>query len=52
MGKFFISGSFGVIYAYTVEVYPAEVRAAGLGLCSGFARIAGILGFYFKNLEI
>lgn len=38
-----ISMSFSVVYIYTGELYPTEVRSIGLGLCSMAARIGSML---------
>nr|CAB3266744.1 synaptic vesicle 2-related protein [Phallusia mammillata] len=39
----FISGAFQAAYVYTPEVYPTNVRAIGLGSCSGVARLGAII---------
>lgn len=41
-GKFGVSGSFAVIFIYTSELYPTDVRASGLALGSMAGRIGGI----------
>lgn len=43
LGKFAVSGSFAVIYLYTTEVFPTQVRNAGLGVSSIGARLGGIM---------
>ncbi|CAG5126962.1 unnamed protein product [Candidula unifasciata] len=43
MGKFGISGSFGVIYTFTPELFPTNVRNTGLGLANVSACIGGML---------
>jgi len=42
VGKFFISGTFGVIFVYVAELYPTEVRSVGTGMGSMAARIGGV----------
>jgi len=41
--SFFTLGAWGVVYAYTPELYPTEIRATGMGAASGMTRIAGAL---------
>jgi putative MFS transporter len=41
--SFFSLGAWGVLYAYTPELYPTEVRATGMGWASGMTRIAGAI---------
>ena len=41
--SFFTLGAWGVVYAYTPELYPTEARATGMGAASGMARVAGII---------
>jgi len=56
----FLHGSFQSLYIYTPEVYPTTIRALGLGVCSSFARIggmvtpfvAGVLSNYSVNAAI
>jgi putative MFS transporter len=40
---FFTLGAWGVLYAYTPELYPTEIRATGMGAASGMTRIAGAI---------
>lgn len=42
--SFFAVGSWGIIYAYTSELFPTEIRSMGLGYSSGVGKIAGVLG--------
>jgi MFS family permease len=37
------SSPWGVIYAYTPEVYPTTLRTTGVGLCAFFTRLAGTI---------
>jgi putative MFS transporter len=41
--SFFTLGAWGVIYAYTPEVYPTVLRSTGMGAASGMTRIAGAM---------
>ncbi len=41
--SFFTLGAWGVLYAYTPELYPTEIRATGMGAASGMTRIAGAI---------
>ncbi len=43
VGKFAIAGSFGLVYLYTAELFPTEVRNIGAGLSTIGARLGGIL---------
>jgi putative MFS transporter len=54
--SFFTLGAWGVLYAYTPELYPTEVRATGMGWASGMTRIAGaiapILGGWLLSVSL
>lgn len=41
--SFFNLGAWGVIYAYTPELYPTAIRALGSGWAAGFGRIGGMI---------
>ncbi|XP_054752596.2 organic cation transporter protein-like [Lytechinus pictus] len=43
IGKFGITGSFCIMYLYTVELYPTNIRGVAIGNCSMFSRIASIV---------
>lgn len=43
MGKFFISGSYSIIYKYSAELFPTVVRSSGVGLGSMCASVSGAL---------
>ncbi|XP_038058414.1 organic cation transporter protein-like [Patiria miniata] len=59
VGKFAISGSFNIIYIYSVELYPTPVRSMGMGMSSMSARLSGviapvilILGKYWEPIPL
>jgi putative MFS transporter len=41
--SFFALGAWGVLYAYTPELYPTSARGTGMGWAGGVARIAGVV---------
>ncbi len=43
IGKFAIAGSFALIYLYTAELFPTQIRNTGTGLSTIGARLGGIL---------
>lgn len=42
LGKFGIAAAFAIIYLYTGELHPTEIRSTAVGLCSTMARFGGI----------
>ena len=42
LGKFGASASFSIIYMYTAELYPTEIRGTAMGLCSVLGRVGSI----------
>ena len=43
LSVFFLAGAYSVVYAYTPENYPTEVRGTGTGTAMSWGRIGGIL---------
>ena len=41
IGKFGATASFAVVYLYTAELYPTQIRSTAIGMCSMMARIGG-----------
>ena len=50
LGKAAISMSFSIVYNVTAELFPTQVRANAVGLCSMIARIGGIIAPIFLAL--
>ncbi|KUO84025.1 MAG: hypothetical protein AT711_06100 [Thermoproteus sp. CIS_19] len=42
--NFFNLGAWGLIYAYTPESFPADLRATGMGSSGSMARVGMIIG--------
>ncbi len=51
IGKLAITASYGVVYIFSTEQFPTEVRNVGIGGCSMCARIGGILCPYINLLN-
>ena len=43
LGKFGASAAFALLYVYTAELYPTEIRGTALGLCCMMARVGGFV---------
>ncbi|OWF49592.1 organic cation transporter protein-like [Mizuhopecten yessoensis] len=46
VGKLGIAASFALLFLYTPELYPTNLRNIGLGICSAAARIGGMIAPY------
>ncbi len=42
--SFFNLGAWGIVYAYSPELYPTQVRATGAGVAAAVGRVGGIIG--------
>jgi len=49
IGKMGSAASFGVIYVYSMELYPTVVRNSGMGASSCVARIGGMIAPYIAQ---
>jgi hypothetical protein len=47
--KFLASASFAIIYLYSTELFPTNVRTTGLGICSMIGRLGAILGTFSND---
>ncbi len=50
--SFFNLGAWGVVYAYTPELYPTAIRGSGTGWAAGIGRVGGIVGPYLVGLML
>lgn len=51
VGKFCITASFNMIYVFTSELMPTELRSIGLGSCSTMARVGSTLAPFILLLR-
>ncbi|XP_046330581.2 organic cation transporter protein-like [Haliotis rufescens] len=49
-GKFSITGSFNALFIYSPELFPTNLRTAGLGMGSAMSRIGGMTAPYSDRL--
>ncbi|KAI1883349.1 hypothetical protein AGOR_G00230510 [Albula goreensis] len=45
-----VSMNFSVVYIYTAEVYPTIVRSIGMGFCTSFSRIGGMIAPFIAQV--
>ncbi|XP_052347777.1 putative transporter SVOPL isoform X2 [Oncorhynchus keta] len=45
-----VSMNFNVVYIYTAEVYPTAVRSLGMGFCTSFSRIGGMIAPFIAQV--
>ncbi|XP_061553999.1 LOW QUALITY PROTEIN: synaptic vesicle 2-related protein-like [Phycodurus eques] len=43
IGRAFISGGFQVVYVYTPEVFPTEIRSLAVGTCSAVSKVGALI---------
>ena len=42
-GKFGAAAAFAIVFVYASELFPTEYRGVGVGACSMFSRVGGLL---------
>ncbi|GMA51966.1 MFS transporter [Alicyclobacillus contaminans] len=50
--NFFLFGSWASTYIFTVEQFPTEIRASGMGWAAGFGRIGSIIAPYLVGVML
>nr|XP_055047045.1 putative transporter SVOPL [Misgurnus anguillicaudatus]XP_055047046.1 putative transporter SVOPL [Misgurnus anguillicaudatus] len=45
-----VAMNFNVVYIYTAEVYPTSVRSIGMGFCTSFSRIGGMIAPFIAQV--
>ncbi|XP_050963378.1 LOW QUALITY PROTEIN: putative transporter SVOPL [Labeo rohita] len=45
-----VSMNFNVVYIYTAEVYPTAVRSIGMGFCTSFSRVGGMIAPFIAQV--
>lgn len=50
IGKFCITGTFGILYLYSSELFPTVVRNVAIGSCSTCARVGSIVAPFVREL--
>lgn len=43
LGKFGATSSFSIVFVYTAELFPTEIRTTAVGASSSFARVGGMI---------
>jgi MFS family permease len=49
LGKFGAAASFTIVFVYTAEMFPTEIRSTAVGSSSTCARVGGILAPQVKK---
>ena len=52
IGKFSSSVVFLIVYLYTAEIYPTQLRGLGLALTATMARIGGFIAPYISGIGV
>jgi MFS family permease len=52
LARMFISSQFGLMYLYTMEVYPTVIRAIAVGCASSMSRIGAMITPYLAQVLI
>lgn len=49
-GKMSMTGSISVLYLFTPELFPTNIRNVGMGMCSTFARVGALISSFAGTL--
>jgi OCT family organic cation transporter-like MFS transporter 4/5 len=52
LGKLAITASYGVVYIFSAELFPTDIRSVAMGACSMSARVGGIIWNSVENSHI
>ncbi|XP_067657756.1 organic cation transporter protein-like [Haliotis asinina] len=52
VGKFGASAAFAVVYVFSAEIFPTVVRQSGIGACSVFEGVGGMVAPYISDLGV
>ena len=51
IGRLFAGLGFTLVYLYTLELYPTDMRNTAIGTCSSIARAGGVIAILMENLK-
>ncbi|XP_015791248.1 organic cation transporter protein [Tetranychus urticae] len=50
LGNCFITSTYSLIYTYTPEVFPTQIRNVAVGICSSVDKVASIFGTFINQV--
>ena len=51
IGRLFAAVNFKLVFLYTAELFPTQIRSTAVGTCSSIARVGGIIAILMQNLK-